>query len=230
MAQTMTTTTPTNHTLLMVLAALLIACTTNNDNPRHGSVRAFAPVQQRFGRSSINISNIGIDLAKLPSFLAMSSSSSSDENGKDDEIAQLEEQLRKLREEKTGDASPEAASAPNEEETAAATTTKVADGDDDDELEEATMDMFLSEGWKEARSNYSPGNTATKKRQDEEQGNLVGTVAKIAGGILALVLFSQIPVGQEDLSKYSAIKSGPATTTIDLGDTNSVKGQRSGDL
>lgn len=92
------------------------------------------------------------------------------------------------------------------------------------------MDMFLSEGWKEARSNYDPGNTATRKRQEEEQGSLIGTVAKVAGGILALIIFSQIPLGQEDLSKYSAIKSGPATSTIDLGDINSVKGQSSGDL
>lgn len=97
--------------------------------------------------------------------------------------------------------------------------------EDEEMLEEASMDMFLSEGWKEAREGYDPKNTATATRQAEEQGNLVGLVAKVVGGIVALVVFSQIPVGQEDLSKYSAIKSGPAKTTIDLGDTNRVKGQ-----
>eukprot|EP00531_Pseudo-nitzschia_arenysensis_P011628 CAMPEP_0116139970 /NCGR_PEP_ID=MMETSP0329-20121206/13592_1 /TAXON_ID=697910 /ORGANISM="Pseudo-nitzschia arenysensis, Strain B593" /LENGTH=206 /DNA_ID=CAMNT_0003635041 /DNA_START=61 /DNA_END=681 /DNA_ORIENTATION=+ len=101
----------------------------------------------------------------------------------------------------------------------------VEEDEDEEMLEEASMDMFLSEGWKEAREGYDPKNTATATRQAEEQGSLVGLVAKVVGGIVALLVFSQIPVGQEDLSKYSAIKSGPAKTTIDLGDTNRVKGQ-----
>lgn len=202
----------------LLLLALLVATSTNTNN---GSVHAFTS-KHRVSRS---------DLARSPSFLGMSDS------GKDDEIAKLEEQLRKLKEEKGTEVSPANASETQEEATtvtttaAATTTTKTAE-DDDEEIseDEASMDMFLSEGWKEARSNYDPSNTATKKRQDEEQGNLIGTVTKVVGAILALVIFSQIPVGQEDLSKYSAIKSGPATSTIDLGDNNRVKGQTSGDL
>eukprot|EP00532_Pseudo-nitzschia_australis_P000848 CAMPEP_0168193190 /NCGR_PEP_ID=MMETSP0139_2-20121125/18463_1 /TAXON_ID=44445 /ORGANISM="Pseudo-nitzschia australis, Strain 10249 10 AB" /LENGTH=219 /DNA_ID=CAMNT_0008116507 /DNA_START=207 /DNA_END=866 /DNA_ORIENTATION=+ len=205
----------------LILLALLVAISTNTNN---GSVHAFTSMH-RVSRSSSS------DLARSPSFLGMSDS------GKDDEIAKLEEQLRKLKEEKGTEVSPANASETKEEEAtavtttaAATTTTKTAEDDEEMSEDEASMDMFLSEGWKEARSNYDPSNTATKKRQDEEQGNLIGTVTKVVGGILALVIFSQIPVGQEDLSKYSAIKSGPATSTIDLGDTNRVKGQTSGDL
>eukprot|EP00536_Pseudo-nitzschia_multiseries_P000774 jgi/Psemu1/300310/fgenesh1_kg.9_\ len=185
----------------VVLLALLVIVST--------PVGAFAPQ---------NVCRRKSDRARSPSSLGMSDSS------KDDEIAKLEEQLRKLKEEK-GEVVPTEATT-----TATTTTTAPVDADEEIPLEEASMDMFLSEGWKEARSNYDPSNTATRKRQEEEQGNVVGTIAKVAGGLLAVILFSQIPVGQEDLSKYSAIKSGPPTTTIDLGDINSVKGQTSSDL
>lgn len=131
------------------------------------------------------------------------------EASKMEQIAKLEAELRQLKGEQAEEPAP---------------TTK-AEEEDEEILEEASMDMFLSEGWKEAREGYDPNNTATITRKNEEQGNLVGTVAKVVGAIVALVVFSQIPVGQEDLSKYSAIKSGPAKTTIDLGDTNRVKGQ-----
>mmetsp|Transcript_7344 Transcript_7344/g.15112 ORF Transcript_7344/g.15112 Transcript_7344/m.15112 type:complete len:218 (+) Transcript_7344:203-856(+) len=161
-----------------------------------------------------------------------SSSSSSSTDNKDDEIAKLEEQLRKLRDERStgGGGGEEASTVAAASGTAIAAEDKAADDDEEMPEEEASMDMFLSEGWKEARSSYDPGNTSTQTRRTEERGNLVGTVAKVAGAILALVLFSQIPVGQEDLSKYSAIKSGPAATSIDLGDINRVKGRGGSDL
>ena len=56
---------------------------------------------------------------------------------------------------------------------------------------------------------------------DDEQG-LGGTITTVIGTIALVVflgLFSQVPVGQEDLSKYQAVKT-PATTQIDLGDLN----------
>eukprot|EP00533_Pseudo-nitzschia_delicatissima_P014594 CAMPEP_0197270600 /NCGR_PEP_ID=MMETSP1432-20130617/7408_1 /TAXON_ID=44447 /ORGANISM="Pseudo-nitzschia delicatissima, Strain UNC1205" /LENGTH=197 /DNA_ID=CAMNT_0042735911 /DNA_START=46 /DNA_END=639 /DNA_ORIENTATION=+ len=133
--------------------------------------------------------------------------STEDDIAKQEQIAKLEAELRQLKEGQSAEESPETAE------------------EDEEMLEEASMDMFLSEGWKEAREGYDPKNTATVTRQTEEQGSLVGTLAKVVGGIVAIVFFSQIPVGQEDLSKYSAIKSGPAKTSIDLGDTNRVKGQ-----
>jgi len=152
-------------------------------------------------------------------------------------IARLEAELRKLKEDKATDdddspqESTQAEPPPksrsfnviekNQEEA----PTKKKDDEDEEIPEEASMDMFLSEGWKDARSSYDPKNTATVTRKTEEDSAAFGLVAKIVGGILAVVLFSQIPVGQEDLSKYSNIKSSAPKVSIDLGDINRVKGQ-----
>lgn len=122
-------------------------------------------------------------------------------------IAKLEAELAKLKDEK-------------------AEEVKVEEDEDTIPLEEASMDMFMSEGWKEARSGYDPKNTATMTRKTEEQDNAFGLITKVVGGLLAVILFSQIPLGQEDLSKYSAIKSAEPKTSIDLGDINRVKGQQ----
>ena len=143
-------------------------------------------------------------------FTSSSSSSSSSTKGdketNDEKIAQLEAKLRTLKEEQQigdgGDAEEE---------------------DEDEEAEAATMDMVFSEGWKQARESYDPKNTATVTRQTEEQKSTLGLVTKVVGGLVALIVFSQIPVGQEGLSKYSANTSGPTKATIiDLGDRNPV--------
>ena len=130
----------------------------------------------------------------------------------EEKIAQLEAELRKLK---------------GEQEAAAAAVEETTFAEPEEEmLDEATMDMFLSEGWKQAKEGYDPNNTATMARQNEEEGSIVGLVAKVVGGIVALVFFAQIPVGQEDLSKYSANTAGATKTTIDLGDVNRVKGEK----
>jgi len=158
--------------------------------------------------------------------------SESDDN-KDEEISKLEQELKiarleaelqKLKEEKASDD----ASQPKPKPIVTIEEKESPIEEEDEEmipLEDASMDMFLSEGWKEARSGYDPKNTATVTRKTEEQNSIFGLVAKVVGAIVALVVFSQIPVGQEDLSKYSTIKSAPVKTTIDLGDMNRVKGQ-----
>jgi hypothetical protein len=165
-------------------------------------------------------------------------------NSKDDEIdkleqelkiAELEAELRKLKEEKAAETDetpsppPKTKSGPivviDEESVSKQQKNKEDEDEDEEMLEEASMDMFLSEGWKEARSGYDPKNTATVVRKTEEQTSTFGLVAAVVGALVAVVVFSQIPVGQEDLSKYSAIKSGPVKTSIDLGDINRVKGQ-----
>ena len=143
-------------------------------------------------------------------FTSSSSSSSSSTKGdketNDEKIAQLEAKLLTLKEEQ-----------------------QIGDGcdaeeeDEDEEAEAATMDMVFSEGWKQARESYDPKNTATVTRQTEEQKSTLGLVTKVVGGLVALIVFSQIPVGQEGLSKYSANTSGPTKATIiDLGDRNPV--------
>lgn len=115
---------------------------------------------------------------------------------KEVEIAKLEEQLRQLKEEQ---ATEERITAANNGEEA---------------VEVVPESMFLSEGWKEEDAVTS------------SEGSLFGNILKAVGVAVFLVLFSQIPIGQEDLSKYSAIKA--PTETIDLGDLN--RARQSGDI
>jgi len=183
-------------------------------------------------------------------FMSADGETTETDNSKEDEIekleqelkiAQLEAELRKLKEEKATEAPPQVDETPssppkvklgpmvvdNEEPVASKQEEdkKVEYDEDGEILEEASMDMFLSEGWKEAKSGYDPKKTATVVRKTEEQESTFGLIAKVVGALVAVLVFSQIPVGQEDLSKYSAIKSGPVKTSIDLGDINRVKGQ-----
>jgi hypothetical protein len=72
----------------------------------------------------------------------------------------------------------------------------------------------LSEGWKEKEATESGGS-----------GGLTGIIGAVAL-VLGLIAFSQVPIGQEDLSKYSAIKA--PTEQIDLGDLN--RARNAGDL
>ena len=111
--------------------------------------------------------------------------SSSDGGGsnREEEIAKLEEQLKLLKQEQqqSQDVSEEVSTGSVVEE----------------EEEEVPIEMFLSEGWKEAEAS----------KNDEESG---GSLTAIIGAVvlaISLVAFSQVPVGQEDLSKvrYSAV-------------------------
>jgi hypothetical protein len=160
--------------------------------------------QQRHQRAAATtsyriVSTSRPSLSSRRSYLA-STANNNDENGnKDDEIAKLEEQLKKLKEEKS----------PVKKE-------------EEEDLEDISIDMFLSEGWKDG-----------DKVEEGSNGGIIGNVLKAVGIVVALIAFSQIPVGQEDLSKYSVpIKSAienPATiTSIDLGDANRVKNSGGG--
>lgn len=122
-------------------------------------------------------------------------------NGNDEEIAKLEEQLRKLKQEASVGGSVE----------------QEPGSDDSTDLagEEVVSEaMFLSENWKES-------DTA----ESEESGGISPILAAI-GLAVVLAVFAQVPIGQEDLSKYSAIKA--PTEQIDLGDLN--RARQSGDL
>ena len=154
-------------------------------------------------------------------------------------IAKLEAELAKLKEEKADAQTKDAELSATVADTSPPPKkplvvveekppTKLVQEDDEEmiSLEDASMDMFLSEGWKEARSGYDPKKTATMTRKTEEQNSAFGLIAKVVAGLVAGVVFSQIPVGQEDLSKYSAIKSSAPKVSIDLGDINRVKGQK----
>lgn len=123
------------------------------------------------------------------------------QNSKEDEIAKLEEQLQKLK-----DDAATYIDQPSEEEQQAPS----------EPVEEVPIELFLSEQWKEQEAAAA----------SEEGGGSLTTIIAGVGLALFLALFSQVPVGQEDLSKYSAIKA--PTEQIDLGDLN--RARSSGDL
>ena len=119
-------------------------------------------------------------------------------SSKDDEIAKLEEKLQRLKEEKEAESS--AADQPEEEEP----------------LEEVPIDLFMSESWKEQE--------AASEVESGEGGGVGGIVGALFGLVL-LVALSQVPVGQEGLSTYSAELSNP-DRQINLGDKNREAVQR----
>jgi hypothetical protein len=125
-------------------------------------------------------------------------------DSKEEEIAKLEEQLKKLKEDGSTSETPRAYEGGTE-----VVVEEPAE-------EEISIDLFLSEQWKEEEKAAA---------ESSEGGGFVGIIAAV-GLALFLVGFSQVPVGQEDLSKYSAIKA--PTQTIDFGDLNRVR--KSGDL
>ena len=133
-------------------------------------------------------------------------------SSREEEIAKLEEQLRKLREEQ------------QEESTS-------NDGDDDDDkyqmykreisqvesriLEKVKgKDMILSE-----RDLYD-GNIMEEEDQSAQSSNIVPNILAAVAALVFLGIFSQIPIGQEDLSKYSVSPTTSTSRTIDLGDLN----------
>ena len=92
----------------------------------------------------------------------------------------------------------------------------------EEELEDIKIGMFLSEGWKEG-----------DKVEEDSSGGIIGNVLKAVGVVVALIVFSQIPVGTEDLSKYSvpiksALENSAKVTSVDLGDVNRVKNSGGG--
>ena len=124
---------------------------------------------------------------------------------KDDEIAKLEEQLRKLKEEKEVEAE-----------------TISYDSDIPVPDEDVPLEMFLTEQWKVQQKSSAVSSSAG----DGEGGGLT-TILYAVGAVALLLLFSQVPIGQEDLSKYS-VGSSPSVEQIDLGDLN--RARRSGDI
>jgi ribosome-associated translation inhibitor RaiA len=122
------------------------------------------------------------------------------QSSRDEEIIKLEEQLRKLKEESTDEK-------PSDDDVSAAAFAAVAD---QRILEKVKgKDMLLSE-----RELFDVNIV-----EDEKSGGSV--VQKILIGVVALVflgVFAQIPLGQEEYTKYSV--GTTQSRTIDLGDLN----------
>jgi hypothetical protein len=128
---------------------------------------------------------------------------------KDNEIAQLEAQLRRLKEEKEAEDNAAAASIGK--------TTISSLGldsiNDGPSAEEVPIAMFLSEGWKEKE--------ATQGESDGGGGGILTSVLGAVALAVFLAVFSQVPIGQEDLSKYSVIRA--PSQQIDLGDLSRAR-------
>ena len=135
---------------------------------------------------------------------------------RDEEIAKLEAQLRQLRESET---SPDN----REDDLTTAAKTATIDPDDERTLKEFAearrrlekvkgKDMLLTE------QELIKGGLM----EDSSSGSLGGVVPAVAVVIAAfvgLIAFAQIPIGQEDLARYSATGSS-TLKSIDLGDLN----------
>mmetsp|Transcript_3792 Transcript_3792/g.4089 ORF Transcript_3792/g.4089 Transcript_3792/m.4089 type:complete len:225 (+) Transcript_3792:3-677(+) len=193
--------------LLLLLLLLLFAAEKNECFVRAFHYRCKTTMRHNTVSRRMNFHS-GRPSSRL--FLVNSSSEDNDkdeENDKDDKIAKLEEQLRKLKEGKDIDIIDK----------------PVKQEEEQDEMEEIPISMFLSEGWKDGdKDNINDDNTKEVEEGDATRGN----VLKAIGAIIAVTLFSQIQIGQENLSKYSGTtKAGenPGLTSIDLGDVNRVK-------
>jgi hypothetical protein len=192
---------------------------------------------------------------RLPTILRETGSNSNSNNApNDEEIAQLEEKLTRMKEARAAEAAKaaSAAAAAQQQQASASSflpTSTVTSGPSsslrsqrgldsinmsEPSVEEVSIDMFLSEKWKER------GAAVAATQREGGGGGSVGGAggAGNAGGVLTSVLgvvavavllavFSQVPIGQENLSKYSAIKA--PTELIDLGDLNRARNS-GGDL
>jgi hypothetical protein len=101
-------------------------------------------------------------------------------SSRDEEIAKLEEQLKRLKQQQQQD----------EDEPSTSSFSAVAREKEQDE-EEVPIEMFLSEGWKEAEA----------VRQGDGNGGTLTTILGAVALAIFLAAFSQVPIGQEDLSK-----------------------------
>lgn len=144
-------------------------------------------------------------VSRRPSRTTTSVSASS----REEEIAKLEEQLRKLREEEADGSSSASSTATRDD----ATLNSEIDAVERRILEKVQgKDMILSE------QELYDGNIV--KEESSEGGNMVQTILTAVAAIVVLGIFSQIPMGDEGLSKYSAQAGPTVSRTIDLGDLN----------
>lgn len=114
---------------------------------------------------------------------------------KEDEIRELEEKLERLKQETKDEESV------------------VEQAGQDVKLNDvAVYTELLTEQWKESDP---------EQKGESSIVQTTGTVLATVGLVVALAFLSQVPVGQENLSRYSAVQT--PSTQIDLGDLNRVR-------
>ena len=129
---------------------------------------------------------------------------------REDEIAKLEEQIRQLR------AEQEMSSVTaKEQESADAQVQKLVA--EKRVLERVSgKDLLITEGTLISEN--------LMETESAGGGNIIVTALAVVAAAVFLFFFSQVPIGQDDFSKYSATGSaGTVTKTIDLGDLNPDK-------
>ena len=124
-------------------------------------------------------------------------------NEKQAEIAALEERLRQLKEDLQEEESP--------------SKSTESDSEELDGMEGQTVDSIMfSERWKEADTSVS-----SLQNSEVRAGEVFGGIIKAAlafGLVVFLALFSQVPMGGENLQRYQDLKGNSGR--IDLGDLN----------
>lgn len=179
------------YTMLGAVQLLLFAVSSSSAFQPHPSAALVMPARPSRTKSASFVTRIAGSSALREQ---------SNDGDKEREIASLEERLAELRGEGSseGDAVAAATSALEEDEELPPDTMSPDDGFDMNayrkrvaNIKEPPPGEFLSEAWKESVEDQ-PGLDDTLK-----------TLGIGAGIILALVAFSQIPIGDDGLAKYS---------------------------
>jgi len=150
---------------------------------------------------------------------------------REEEIARLQEQILRLREEEGVDSS-----AKTDSTVSAATTATAGTSEREEEEEESLADAWRAAvGERKKLENLksekrvmllSEGDLIEGGILENDSNELSGILPAALGAVVAVVfllLFAQVPVGQEGYQKYSA-PTGPTTVkTIDLGDLNPAR-------
>lgn len=123
------------------------------------------------------------------------------------EIAALEERLRQLKEQQEV-SSPMIGGR--------ASSPAILEEPDEQDLPEGESEdsVMFSERWKEAKDGY-----LAKQQESSKEG--IGILGLVLGFVVLLGVFSQVPIGEEDLQKYQAVKGD--SSRIYLGDLNPVE-------
>ena len=178
-----------------------------------GSAQGFVSTQSPI-KTAISRTVVPRQTERLASYL---------QSSKEEEIAELERKLQQLKQEAAQEegavASPPPPPAFNTIPPPPTVQAAPAPAQEDENAD-VSEDFMLSEKWKESQP----------VRSEEEGGGFGSALTGILGGIglaVFIALFSQVPVGQENYSKYAALDA--PKEVIDLGDLNRARSS-SGDL
>mmetsp|Transcript_17778 Transcript_17778/g.36799 ORF Transcript_17778/g.36799 Transcript_17778/m.36799 type:complete len:201 (-) Transcript_17778:276-878(-) len=145
-------------------------------------------------------------------------------SNREEEIARLEEQLRQLKQEEQD--------SPPVDENRSSVDTVNGQNEQEESVKQQLIDSFTQSTSPAQQQKLFVDRQVILSEQElvgvleddnadmtESGGGFVTPILAVVG-IVFLLLFSQVPVGQESLSKYSATGAASTVQTIDLGDLN----------